>query len=152
MRYSGLLSELRKDARASVPLLAEKLGIAQSTAYDRIRRMESFITKYTALIDFRKLGYGSHSYFVLRAQPDDRKLYCDILSSHPNVNNLFWISSQDLLGEALFKSPLDEDLFYSELASDRKTLVTRFPVIDQVTREKLLTSDDENNLPGIKRT
>jgi len=53
-----ILEALQEDARQTYTTIGKRLGIAHSTVYDRIKRMEQhgIIKKYTALIDAEKAG------------------------------------------------------------------------------------------------
>lgn len=54
----GILEALQEDARQTYTTIGKRLGVAHSTVYDRIKRMErhGILTKYTALIDVEKIG------------------------------------------------------------------------------------------------
>ena len=51
-----ILEALQEDSRQTYMAIGKHLGIAHSTVYDRIKRMEQngIIKKYTALIDAEK--------------------------------------------------------------------------------------------------
>ncbi|MEM4713256.1 MAG: Lrp/AsnC family transcriptional regulator [Candidatus Bathyarchaeia archaeon] len=53
-----ILEMLQEDARQTYTTIGKRLGIAHSTVYDRIKRMEQngIIKKYTALVDAEKAG------------------------------------------------------------------------------------------------
>lgn len=53
-----MIDELRRDGRVSVPVLAERLGIARATAYTRFDRLvdEGVIRGFTATVDPARLG------------------------------------------------------------------------------------------------
>jgi len=54
----GILEALQTDARQTYVSIGKQLGIAHSTVYDRIRRMEQYgiIKRYTAIIDSERVG------------------------------------------------------------------------------------------------
>ncbi len=54
----GILHALQQNARQTYKELGTHLGVAHSTVYDRIRRLENqgVIKKYTALVDLEKIG------------------------------------------------------------------------------------------------
>ncbi len=54
----GILEALQKDAKQTYTAIGKRLGIAHSTVYDRIKRMEQYgvIKKYTAVVDAEKVG------------------------------------------------------------------------------------------------
>lgn len=53
-----MIDELRRDGRISVPMLAERLGIARATAYTRFDRLvdRGVIRGFTAVIDPSQIG------------------------------------------------------------------------------------------------
>jgi DNA-binding Lrp family transcriptional regulator len=53
-----ILGALQQDARQTYTAIGKRLGIAHSTVYDRIKRMEHYrvIKQYTAVIDAEKAG------------------------------------------------------------------------------------------------
>lgn len=56
-----ILEALQEDATRTYTAIGKSLGVAHSTVYDRIKRMEhhGIIKKYTALIDAEKAGAKS---------------------------------------------------------------------------------------------
>lgn len=54
-----ILDELRRDGRASLRTVAERLGVSTSTVSHRVKQMESdgIIRGYRPIIDYAKLGY-----------------------------------------------------------------------------------------------
>ena len=67
----SLLSELKKDASISIPLLAKKLNINASVLYSRIKRLikKKMIKKYTIDIDESQLGFGVKAYVGINRDP-----------------------------------------------------------------------------------
>lgn len=63
MTYAGLdyriLEELRRDGRASLRTIAERLGVSTTTVSHRVKQMESerVIRGYRPVLDYSKLGY-----------------------------------------------------------------------------------------------
>ena len=63
MTYAGLdyriLEELRRDGRASLRTIAERLSVSTSTVSHRVKQMEAagIIRGYRPIIDHTKLGY-----------------------------------------------------------------------------------------------
>lgn len=54
----GILQALQENARRTYKEIGNHLGVAHSTVYDRIKRMEKHgvIKKYTAIVDLAKIG------------------------------------------------------------------------------------------------
>jgi Lrp/AsnC family transcriptional regulator for asnA, asnC and gidA len=57
----GILQALQENARQTYTAIGKQLGMAHSTVYDRIKKMEQhgIVRKYTALIDPEKTGVRS---------------------------------------------------------------------------------------------
>jgi DNA-binding Lrp family transcriptional regulator len=56
-----ILKALQNDSRETYSALGKRLGIAHSTVYDRVKRMEQqgVIKRYTAIVDAEKVGVRS---------------------------------------------------------------------------------------------
>jgi DNA-binding Lrp family transcriptional regulator len=54
-----VLTEVLRDSRQSYREIARRIGVSPGTVVSRVRDMEEkkIISKYTALVDFEKLGY-----------------------------------------------------------------------------------------------
>ena len=54
----GILDALQQNARQTYKEIGSHLGVAHSTIYDRVKRMENqgVIKKYTAIVDLKKIG------------------------------------------------------------------------------------------------
>lgn len=54
----GILRALQENARQTYKEIGSQLGVAHSTVYDRIKRMEkqAVIKKYTAIVDLERIG------------------------------------------------------------------------------------------------
>ncbi len=57
-----IINELTKNSKITVRELGKRIGMRFVTVMKRTRRMEQagIIQKYTAKIDYEKLGYGIH--------------------------------------------------------------------------------------------
>jgi len=55
----SILRELKKDARKSHRDIAEKLGVAEGTVYNRVNKLQDMgiIKRFMVDLDFSKLGY-----------------------------------------------------------------------------------------------
>jgi DNA-binding Lrp family transcriptional regulator len=61
---------LQKDARKSFNKIADSLGIAVGTAYNRVKNLEDrgILKGYTILLDSAKLGYGLTALILIEAE------------------------------------------------------------------------------------
>jgi len=69
-----LLTELCADASVPVPELSRRLGLNQSVAYSRIKRLRNrgVIAGFTVKVDERKLGMGESATVGLNIDPKER--------------------------------------------------------------------------------
>ncbi len=65
-----ILKLIIDDSRRSFREIAETLGIAVGTAFNRIKRLEEsqVIKAYTALLDYTKIGYGLTALILMQAE------------------------------------------------------------------------------------
>jgi DNA-binding Lrp family transcriptional regulator len=77
MTYIGLdldiLEELRRDGRASLRTVAERLGVSTSTVSQRVKQLEAkgVILGYRPLLDYAKLGYRLTAITKIKARGVD---------------------------------------------------------------------------------
>lgn len=62
-----LMAFLQRDGRAPVARLAEAVGLSAPPVHERLRRLEAagVITRYTALLDPERLGFGMTVYVAV---------------------------------------------------------------------------------------
>lgn len=74
MTYAGLdyliLEELRRDGRASLRAIAERLNVSTSTVSHRVKQLEAegIIKGYKPVIDYSKLGYRLTAITKIKAE------------------------------------------------------------------------------------
>jgi DNA-binding Lrp family transcriptional regulator len=66
----SIIRLLQEDARKSFNKIAESLGIAVGTAYNRVKNLEDkgILKGYTILLDSAKLGYGLTALILIDAE------------------------------------------------------------------------------------
>ena len=95
-----ILGALQEDARQTYTSIGKRLGIAHSTVYDRIRRMEQngIIEKYTALINAEKAGAkGITAIMTVYTDPKESEKVAEKLSEAPQVLEVYTSLSEELL-------------------------------------------------------
>ena len=97
---TALLGLLRKNARLPNKALAEKTGIAPSTALERVRRMQEsrVILGYHAEISPHALGIGLQAMVAVRLTRHSRALvdsFHAYLSARPEVIALYHLAGAD---------------------------------------------------------
>ena len=136
-----LISYLRKDAKTSLSSLSKQISMPISTIYDKINRLHRnlVITKYTALVDFVKMGYNHHAHLVLKVNKTQRKELQLFLQKHQAVNSLHEINGGfDFWVETLHKDIKEYTAFLEGLKDNFQILALHeYQVIGEVEREKV---------------
>ena len=128
-----VLSELRRNARQSITLISRRTGLSVSTIINKIEKLNPFVKKYSALIDFSKIGFNIHILFLIKAEKSLKPLL-----ENPFVNNAYKINdSYNYYIEAVFKSIKDYDDFKKELLNHSSKFKELF-VVEEFEREGFL--------------
>lgn len=97
----ALIALLIKDARATNRQLARALGIAESTAHARTRRLEErgVITGYQAVVRLDRLGRGLQALIGVTLRPGARQAsiaeFSEGVRALPEVNQVFFLGGSD---------------------------------------------------------
>jgi Lrp/AsnC family leucine-responsive transcriptional regulator len=137
-----IMQHIRQNARMNLTAISRKTGIPVSTIFDRLQAHEgSFITKFTALVDFAKLGFPVRANVFLKVDPQSRDGIRNHLLVHQSVNNLYRINNgYDFAAECVFTSIKEVEEFVEALEMQFKVLDKHvFHIIDDIAREKVLT-------------
>jgi Lrp/AsnC family transcriptional regulator, leucine-responsive regulatory protein len=95
----GILEALQTDARQTYMSIGKHLGIAHSTVYDRVKRMEQYgiIKKYTAIIDAEKVGKGKiMAVMTVFTDPKESERVAEKLCEAPQVLEVYSSLSEEL--------------------------------------------------------
>jgi len=95
-----ILKALQEDARQTYANIGKRLGIAHSTVYDRLRKMErhGIIKQYTAVVDDEKAGLKSiTALMTIYTDPKESERVAEELSKTPNVLEVYASLSEELL-------------------------------------------------------
>ncbi len=100
------IKNLRKNSRSTLTQISRKIHIPISTLYDRLKNHEKdFITKYTTLIDFSKIGYTTKAQIFLKVPIENRIRLESFLNEHQNVNSVYLLNNKyDFLVEGIFEN------------------------------------------------
>ena len=96
---SRILEALQKDSRQTYTAIGELLGIAHSTVYDRIKKMEHYgaIKKYTALLDAEKAGAKNiMALMTIYTEPKESEKVAEKLCEAPEVLEVYTSLSEEL--------------------------------------------------------
>ncbi|MEM2337992.1 MAG: Lrp/AsnC family transcriptional regulator [Candidatus Bathyarchaeia archaeon] len=94
-----ILELLQEDARQTYTDIGKRLGIAHSTVYDRIKRMENhgIIKKYTALVDTEKAGTKTvTAIMTIYTDPKENERVASRLCQIPQVLEVYTSLSEEL--------------------------------------------------------
>ncbi len=111
MKIIGLLLE---DGRRTYRSIAELVGVSEATVKNRIESLmeKGVIQKFTAVLDYHKLGRAIKSFIGLKVQPAKLQSIVDHLKRHPDVHVLYRTSGDvDLMFEVIFEKMEDLNSF-----------------------------------------
>jgi DNA-binding Lrp family transcriptional regulator len=91
-----IINLLQEDSRLSFNKIAEKLGIAVGTAYNRVKVLEEkgILKGYTAIVDPTKVGYGLTVIILIQAAG---KHLLDVEKEVAKIDNV--VSVYDITGD-----------------------------------------------------
>jgi len=95
-----IISELRKEGRASLRTVAKRLGTSTTTVAARIREMEKngMIRGFRPLLDYRQLGYGITAITLIKAMGGKIPSLMRDLMADPQLTHVYEITGEfDLL-------------------------------------------------------
>jgi DNA-binding Lrp family transcriptional regulator len=133
-----IMSELQEDARKSLREIAEKLGVAEGTVYNRIHKLKEMgvIERFIPVINFSKLGYDLTALIGIVG---DGKHIVDVekqLVKENNVTAVYDVTGEfDAIVVAKFKNRSDMDEFIKRLLSMRYVNRTYTMLVLNVLKE-----------------
>ena len=128
-----IVSELRTDARAPVLFISDTLRLSRVTIAQRLKKLqETIIRKYTALVDFRKLGFSVKLLFSITLAPHDKNIFAKYIQKHPSVNNFYSTAhGADYLVEMIFQTQTEAERFLEQLSSAFSIVQQQVYYLDQ---------------------
>jgi len=105
---------LIEDGRSTYRAIADETGVSEATVKNRIDSLKErgVIKKFTAVLDYHKLGRVVKSFIGLKVQPAKLKFIVDHMRDHPDVHVLYRTSGDvDLLFEVIFERMEDLNAF-----------------------------------------
>jgi DNA-binding Lrp family transcriptional regulator len=112
-----ILSLLGEDARMSCREVAEKLGVASGTVYNRVRRMteDGVIKGYIPLLDYAKLGYGLAALVMIQVEGQHLVEVENTLAKSAEVMAVYDVTGEfDVAVLARFKSQASMNKFIKD--------------------------------------
>jgi DNA-binding Lrp family transcriptional regulator len=94
-----LLTELQRDSRLTMQQLAERVGVSTSACWRRVKALETdgVISRYTAIVDPRKAGFGLSSMVhvsLARHEQKDVDHFVREVMRHPEVLECYATSGE----------------------------------------------------------
>ncbi len=133
-----ILKHIALHGREGIRSLARELGKSPSTISERLRKLESLgiIQKYTALLDYGKLGYEINALILIQV---DGKFIEDLekeLSYEPNVRAVYDITGvYDVAIIVSFKSVHQLDAFVKSLIKKQPVKRSMTSLVFRVVKE-----------------
>jgi len=122
-----LLTLLRKNCRMSLTEMAKDLGITVPAIKYRIQKLEQngIIKKYSAIIDYEKLGYGIIAFVGINIDPTKRKQIMEKILELDEIIELYEITGEyDVMAKIVTK----------DIHSLREFLTFKLGGVEGVTR------------------
>ena len=143
-----IISEFRNNARENLTRASRKLGIPVSTIYDRLKKYQgNLITRHTAILDFKKLGFGIKVMLAFKTDKVNRVALVRFLETHHRVNTIMRISNNsDFLIEVLFRDLGELNVFTEKLETLYAKEIQEFYVVEDIKRENFLTTPESIDL------
>ena len=142
----AILQVLQSDARRTNKSLSEKVGLAPSTTFDRLRELErrGVITGYHAEVDLRALGRGLQAMVAVRIEP---KTEANIerlvarLEALPETIGVFLMSGTDdiLVHVSVTDTDSLRHLVLTEIANQEGVVDERTSLVFEHRRRKVVT-------------
>lgn len=136
-----ILNELRNNSRSSIKKISKATDIPITTTFNKIRKLQNSILKYTSLIDFRQISFPLHLIYVLKVKKgyeDDMK---SIISTSTYVNNAYRISNGcGYMIECLFKDIEEAYYFEERLRRMINRTFIKHEIIKELKQEEFIFS------------
>jgi len=91
-----ILVELQEDARKSLREIAEKLGVAEGTVYNRINKMRRYgvIEKFIPIVNYSELGFDLIALIGITAEGGHLVEIEKIIADEPNVTAVYDVTGE----------------------------------------------------------
>jgi DNA-binding Lrp family transcriptional regulator len=133
-----VLIELQEDARRSLREIAEKLGVAEGTVYNRINKMKKFgiIEKFIPIVNYSKIGFDLIAIIGVTAEGGHLIEIEHILAKEPNVTAVYDVTGEfDVITVAKFKDRESLNAFVKRIAGLEHVIKTYTMLVLNVVKE-----------------
>jgi len=134
----AILKELQEDARKSLKEIAEKVGVAEGTVYNRLNKMKSLgvIKKFIPVIDYPKLGYEITAIIGITAEGGQIVEIEKEIAKEKNVTAVYDVTGEfDILVVAKFENREKLNQFVKRLLGMRSVKRTYTMLVLNVVKE-----------------
>ena len=152
-----ILNALQEDARRTYTDIGKHLGMAHSTIYDRIRRLERYgvIRKYTALVDTERAGKKRIlALMTVYTDPKESESVAERLCRAPEVLEVYTSLSEELLIMAKVVAEDQEGLhafIANSVAPLSGVLRIRTSIVTKKFKEVVFSILDSTKKPTLKK-
>ncbi len=133
-----ILRELQEDARKSLKEIAEKVGVAEGTVYNRINKMRRIgvIKKFIPVVDYSKLGYDLTAVIGVVAEGGHLIEIENEIAKEGNVTAVYDVTGEyDILIVARFKDRDSLNAFVKKLGGMENVKKTYTMLVLNVVKE-----------------
>lgn len=136
-----ILQMIRHNSRMNLTTMSRKTGIPVSTIFDSLKSYDGkLIKKFTAILDFQKLGYVVRAKVFLKIPPEERGKVKSYLIAHPNVNSVWRVNNGfDFAADCFFRDIRQSEDFLEDMEM-RYAIAdkTAYHVIEEIAIEKAM--------------
>jgi len=133
-----ILKELQDDARKSLKEIAESVGVAEGTVYNRINKMKraGVIKKFIPVVDYSLLGYDIIAVIGITAEGGHMVEIEREIAKEKNVTAVYDVTGEyDILVVAKFKNRENLNEFVKKIAGMEKVMKTYTMLVLNVVKE-----------------
>ncbi|MDK2795083.1 MAG: hypothetical protein PWQ22_741 [Archaeoglobaceae archaeon] len=134
----NILRELQVDARKSLKEIAEKVGVAEGTVYNRINKMKSMgiIKKFIPVLDYSLLGYDITAIIGVSAEGGQLVEIEKEIAKEKNVTAVYDVTGEyDILIVAKFENRDKLNEFVKRLLGMKSVKKTYTMLVLNVVKE-----------------
>uniref|UniRef100_A0A7J2TIM9 Lrp/AsnC family transcriptional regulator n=1 Tax=Archaeoglobus fulgidus TaxID=2234 RepID=A0A7J2TIM9_ARCFL len=134
----AIIRELQEDARKSLREIAEKVGVAEGTIYNRINKLKNLgvIKKFIPVIDYPMLGYEITAIIGITAEGDQIVEIENEIAKEKNVTAVYDVTGEfDILVVAKFENREKLNEFVKKLLGMKSVKRTYTMLVLNVVKE-----------------
>jgi DNA-binding Lrp family transcriptional regulator len=133
-----ILVELQEDARKSLREIAEKLGVAEGTVYNRINKLRKYgvIEKFIPIVNYSELGFDLIALIGVTAKGGHLVEIEETIADEPNVTAVYDVTGEyDMVVVAKFNDRESLNGFVKRVAGLEHVIKTYTMLVLNVVKE-----------------